>query len=259
MTKITVNTITLDYLDIGEGEVLVLLHGLGSTKKDWDFQIPAFSKKYRLIVPDLRGHGNSASNTDFGVPVLTEDVFQLLTQLNISKASFIGFSMGGAIAFEMAYVHPQIVNKLIIVNSGPDFNNMGEIGKEMITIRTEFINTKGIKPLAEEIATKMFPETHQVDLRNEFANRCASNNPEVYLKTFLSLMEWGLAEKITTLTAPTLVVSSDMDYTPVAHKESYTSKMQNARLCIIKNSRHGVLMDQPKAFNEAVLNFLQHD
>ena len=75
MTKIKVNTIDLDYLDIGEGETLVLLHGLGSTKKDWDFQIPAFSQKYRLIIPDLRGHGNSGIHeNDFGVSFLTEDI-----------------------------------------------------------------------------------------------------------------------------------------------------------------------------------------
>lgn len=257
MAKIKVNAIEIDYQDIGEGETLVLLHGLGSTKKDWDFQIPVFSKNYRLIIPDLRGHGASSSNSEFGVPVLTEDVVALLKTLKIEKFSCIGFSMGGAVAFQIAISYPEMVDKLIIVNSGPDFNAMGELGEELIKTRTAFIQTKGMKALAKEISANMLPEKHQDKLRQEFEERCGNNDEQVYLKTFLTLMEWGLGDKLSTISKPTLVITSDNDYTPVAHKEAYTSRMQNARLHVIENSRHAVLMDQPEAFNEAVLNFLK--
>lgn len=260
MTKIKVNTIDLDYLDIGEGETLVLLHGLGSTKKDWDFQIPAFSQKYRLIIPDLRGHGNSGIHeNDFGVSFLTEDIYQLLSKLSISKVNLIGFSMGGAVAFQFTISHPELVDKLIIVNSGPDFNNMGAVGEEMIKTRSEYLETKGIKALADEISTRMFPEESQTQLRNEFKERCGNNNPDTYFKTFLTLMSWGLGDKIKEIQNPTLVVSSDMDYTPVSYKESYAKNMQNATLGIVENSRHGVLMDQPDSFNKLVLNFLENE
>jgi pimeloyl-ACP methyl ester carboxylesterase len=70
-------------------------------------------------------------------------------------------------------------------------------------------------------------------------------------------MEWGIGEKLKQIQIPTLVVASDMDYTPVSLKETYTTKMPNAELVIIKNSRHGVTMDQPEQFNNELLKFFK--
>lgn len=252
-------TVALDYEDIGQGETLVLLHGLGSTKRDWDFQVPVFSTNYRLIIPDFRGHGQSGHNEDFGVEFLTEDVYQLLQDLNINKATFIGFSMGGAVAFQMAISHPELVDKLVIVNSGPDFNNMGKTGEDLLKNRTEYLKTKGLKELAKEISFNMFPEAHQEKLKIEFEERCAKNDPNLYYNTFVTLMNWGLGDKLQTIAHPTLVVGSDMDYMPISYKQEYTSRMQNASLAVINNSRHGVVMDQYEAFNQAVLKFLKDE
>lgn len=260
MSKIQVNDIELDYEDYGEGNVLLLLHGLGSTKKDWDAQVPFFSKNYRVITLDLRGHGNSTKPVDdYGVELMTEDIKQFLDHLNIKKATVIGFSMGGAIAFEMAASHPEYLEDLVIVNSGPDFNTMGKIGEDLLINRTEFLETKGIELLAKEISFNMFPEDHQIDLRNEFELRCKKNDYNAYYKSFTTLMAWGLGEKIKKISTRTLVVASDMDYTPVAFKQDYVNKLPNAKLTIIKNSRHGVVIDQPEAFNLEVQRFLQNE
>lgn len=259
MSKTQVNGIELDYEDAGKGNVLLLLHGLGSTKKDWDAQVPFFSKNYRVIALDLRGHGNSTKPVDdYGVAVMTEDVKQFLDTLNIKKATIVGFSMGGAVAFEMAATHPEYIANLVIVNSGPDFNNMGKIGEDLLTNRIEFLETKGLVALAKEISFNMFPEEHQVALRNEFEARCKKNEYNAYYNSFVTLMAWGLGERIKDITARTLVVASDMDYTPVSFKEAYVKKLSNAKLAVIKNSRHGVVIDQPAAFNTILQKFLDH-
>lgn len=261
MLKIQVNKgITLDYEDHGKGNVLVFLHGLGFTKKDWDAQVPFFSKTHRVITLDLRGHGDSTKPKDaYGVELMTEDVKQFLDHLDIKKATVIGFSMGGAVAFQMAVSYPEYVDNLVIVNSGPDFNNMGKIGEDLLNNRIEFLETKGLAPLAKEIAFNMFPEDHQKDLRNEFEARCKNNDYKAYYQSFFTLMHWGLGEKIHDITARTLVVASDMDYTPVAFKEDYVNRLQQATLVVIKNSRHGVVIDQPDAFNFELNKFLKHE
>lgn len=260
MSKAQVNTIELDYEDSGKGKVLLLLHGLGSTKKDWDAQVPFFSKTHRVITVDLRGHGNSSKpEDDYGVELMTEDVIQLLDHLNIKKVTAVGFSMGGAVAFEMAASHPDYLENLVIVNSGPDFNDMGKIGEDMLKSRVEFLNTKGLAPLAREIAFNMFPEDHQVELRNEFETRCKNNDFNSYFKSFVTLMAWGLGDRIKDITTRTLVVASDMDYTPISFKEEYVNRMQNARLAVVKNSRHGVVIDQPETFNLELKKFLNHE
>lgn len=260
MSKINANAIELDYEDYGAGKVLLLLHGLGSTKKDWDAQVPFFSKSYRVIALDLRGHGNSTIPEDaYGVGLMTEDVKAFLDLLNIKNATFVGFSMGGAVAFQMAASYPEYVDNLVIVNSAPDFNGMGSIGEELLRSRTLFLETKGLAQLAKEISYNMFPEDHQIALREAFEERCKNNDDHAYYKSFVTLMEWGLGEELEKITARTLVVGSDMDYTPVSFKQDYVSRMQHATLCIIKNSRHGVVIDQPEAFNRALEKFLNDE
>lgn len=260
MSKIQVNTIELDYEDKGTGDALLLLHGLGSTKKDWDAQVPFFSKTHRVITLDLRGHGNSSKPKDnYGVELMADDVKQFLDQLNIKKVTLVGFSMGGAVAFEIATRYPQYLENLVIVNSGPDFNAMGKIGDDLLKNRTEFLETKGIEPLAKEISFNMFPENHQIDLRNAFEARCKNNDYNAYYKSFTTLMTWGIGDKIKDITTKTLVVASDMDYTPIAFKEAYVNKLKNVTLAVIKNSRHGVIIDQPEAFNKVLKKFLNHE
>lgn len=260
MSKIKVNDISLDYEDQGSGKVLLMLHGLGSTKKDWDAQVPFFSKLFRVIAVDLRGHGNSTKPQDaYGVHLMTEDIKCFLDALNIKKATLIGFSMGGAVAFDFAVKHPENIENLVIVNSGPDFNNMGQIGEDLLNGRTKYLETKGLKALAKEISFNMFPEDAQIDLRNDFEERCKQNDYNAYYKSFTTLMSWGLGEKLKEIKTKTLVVASDMDYTPVSFKEEYVSRLPNAKLVVIKNSRHGTVIDQPEAFNNALLNFLNNE
>ncbi|MBJ7882821.1 alpha/beta fold hydrolase [Gelidibacter salicanalis] len=260
MLKIQVNSIELDYEDYGTGQVLLLLHGLGSTKKDWDAQVPFFSKKYRVIALDLRGHGDSSIPiNDYGVEVMTEDVKAFMDQLKIDKATFVGFSMGGAVAFQMAASYPEYVEHLVIVNSGPDFNTMGSIGEDLLKSRTQFLESKGLDVLAKEISFNMFPEEHQLELRKAFELRCKNNDYHAYYQSFVTLMDWGLGDQLQGIKARTLVVASDMDYTSVAFKQDYVDRMQNARLAIIENSRHGVVIDQPDAFNKVLEKFLEDE
>ncbi len=260
MPKIHLQNITLNYEDSGEGHVLLFLHGLGSTLKDWDFQVPFFSKSFRVITVDLRGHGaTSMNNKKYGVDLMSQDIKHFLAALKIEKASLIGFSMGGAVAFQFAHDYPENIDKMVIVNSGPDFNDMGKIGEDLLKTRTNELNTKGLAELAKEISFNMFPEAHQITLRNEFEARCKSNNFDDYYQSFVTLMDWGLGAKIKDIKAETLVVASDMDYTPVAFKEAYVNNLQHASLVEIKNARHGVVLDQPDAFNEALYTFLTHE
>lgn len=259
-TKLS-NGISLEYLDMGEGEVILLIHGLGSTKADWDFQLDTLSKSYRVIAPDLRGHGNSSkpeSIEEYGVLKCVEDNVLLLRELGISSCSVVGFSMGGAIAFEMVVNYPELISKLVVVNTAPDFNDLGEMGEEMVRERTRILRTVGVEPLAKQIAGGMFPEEGQEELRNSFFERARRNPVNAYYNSFVTLMEWGIGDKIKEINAPVLVIASNLDYTPVSLKEAYAAKMKNARVEVVKNSRHGVTMDQPQEFNRIILNFLKN-
>ena len=257
MALISVNGIELDYTDVGSGDVVVLLHGLGSTKQDWDLQIPVLSRKFRVIAPDFRAHGNSTKVPEKqGVEYMMEDVYQLLKSLDIAKASFVGFSMGGAVCFQMALSHPEIVDKIVIVNSGPDFNRPNDAGVDILAVRTKIIKEEGFLTLAETISKGMYPEENQELWRADFKKRLVNNDEDAYLYTFAELMKWGIGDKVSQIPNKTLVVASDMDYTPVEFKKNFVDKMPDAKLVVIENSRHGIVLDQAEKLNDELIKFL---
>jgi 3-oxoadipate enol-lactonase len=118
--------------------------------------------------------------------------------------------MGGAVAFEMVVNSPELVSKLmVIVNTAPDFNMLGEMGEEMIKERTRILQTIGMEPLAKQIATGMFPEDGQEELRNAFLKEQVKILSNHIINSFITLMNWGIGDKIREIKVPTLVLASD--------------------------------------------------
>lgn len=256
-----VNGVEINYFDSKKGnQVVVLLHGLGSSYHDFDFVIPKLEQEFRVIALDARGHGKSTLITDDqNVTTMATDFYEVLVELKIKEATVVGFSMGGAIALQMAISYPELVKQLVLINSGPDFNKADESGVDILAERTALIEKHGFSHLAKSISNNMFPLENQQEFREGFEQRLISNDKNTYLKTFGQLMSWGLGEDVEKVDQRTLVIGSDMDYTPVEYKKYYTARMPNAEFVEIKNSRHGVTYDQPEELNKVILKFLKNE
>ena len=97
MPTTEVNGITLYYEDYGNGYPVVFLHGFAGTTQAWNPQVPVFSKNYRFIIYDARGHGRSqslSSRDQYSADIVVEDLYQLLGNLGITRAVLGGLSMG---------------------------------------------------------------------------------------------------------------------------------------------------------------------
>lgn len=117
MSKITLNNIKINYMEKGEGFPIVLIHGLSDDLRFWDPLVPSF-KIYRTIVLDLRGHGKSEKpEGPYSIEQFSEDIYQFLLKMNIKKAHFIGFSMGGAILQQFTLDHLQMVQSMVLISS----------------------------------------------------------------------------------------------------------------------------------------------
>ena len=107
------------YKKIGQGMPLVILHGLYGNSDNWHTIGKILAEKYEVYLPDLRNHGKSPHSNEHNYEILQQDLFEFLTKLNIKKAIIVGHSMGGKTAMLFALMHPEFVEKLVIVDIAP--------------------------------------------------------------------------------------------------------------------------------------------
>lgn len=108
----------MHYLERGRGTPLLLIHGLGSSGADWAFQVRALEGRFRVIVPDLPGCGHSSALRDgCSIAGFSASLWALLDRLEIGQPNIVGYSLGGAVALEMALQRPESVPRLGLVNS----------------------------------------------------------------------------------------------------------------------------------------------
>ena len=123
--------VILHYITAGEGFPLVLLHGIPQTCHEWRYVMPALSKKFRVIAPDLRGLGDSSHPmSGYDKKTMSDDIWRLLQSLNIDSFFLVGHDWGGPTAFSLAAQHPEAVKKLAILDvaipgDGADFSQNG--------------------------------------------------------------------------------------------------------------------------------------
>lgn len=246
----------LHYIDVGQGPVVVLLHGLASCGEDWEQQIESLSSSHRVIAPDFRGHGKSSlASRPFQMKDLATDVLTLLQTLNIDAYHLVGFSLGGMAAFELALLDHARITSLTIINSGPGINASGYTIRIKLLIRKSIILLFGMHRLGKLIGKKLLPDEKHAELRARFEEKMRRMNRRNYQYTLNAIGQFNVQHRIHTLTMPTLIISSDQDYTPVSTKEAYAKLMQNSEVKVIKDSRHATPLDQPKALNKLILDF----
>jgi len=248
--------IDLHYESAGAGEAVLLIHGLGSGAADWGAQIDALASHYRVIAPDLRGHGRSPRAAGpYAMHDFADDLLRLLDRLQVKTAHVVGISLGGGIAFQLAVQAPQRLRSLVIVNSGPELITRTLAERIAIWQRYAVIHLLGLRKMGELLAVRLFP--HDAALRQTFVERFATNDKRCYLSALRAFVGWSVADRLGEITCPTLVVAADQDYSPVALKEAYVARLPNARLAVIEDARHALPMEKPDVFNRCLLEFLQ--
>jgi pimeloyl-ACP methyl ester carboxylesterase len=110
---------SISYVDVGEGPVLLLIHGMGGTCEGWSEVIDPLSRQHRVIAPDLPGHGSSEpGGGDYSVGGLAASLRDLLVTIGEERATLVGHSLGGGIAMQVAYQFPELTERLALVSSG---------------------------------------------------------------------------------------------------------------------------------------------
>lgn len=223
--------IQLHYIEQGQGQPLVLLHGNGEDNTYFEHQIPCFSKDYHVIALDTRGHGKSPrGEKPFTIKQFAEDLHDFMDTKGIAKANILGFSDGGNIALTFALKYPERVDKLIL-----DGANL-------------FPN--GVKPLYQwpiEVGyriAKLFSNNSEKAKRNAEMLGLMVEEPHIE------------SAELSRLTMPVLVVAGTKDMIKESHTKLIYKSLPNATLEIIEGD-HFVANKNAEAFNKVVEQFLK--
>ena len=264
MPTVKVNRINIYYESHGEGFPLVLAYGLGGSTVEWEPQIPEFSKRYRFIVWDPRGHGRSdspLSAADYTQEIFAQDLKGLLDHLDIQEAYVGGLSMGGGIATRFTMLYPERVAALLITDSASASGR--ETPQETRHMREDIIR------LAETEGMQAVAEYSMKNNPNISGTAAAGKEQESLIRQmYLSLNPVGYAHStrmilnavfdsslLQGIDRPTLVLAGEEDPALPACRFIH-GQIQGSQLVVIPKAGHLSNLDQPEAFNQAVMEFL---
>jgi len=248
--------LSIHYLQRGRGEPLLLIHGLGGSGADWAFQVAALEHRFRVIVPDLPGSGHSSPpRSEYTIAGFASALWKLMDHLKIDRPNIVGFSLGGAVALEMATLRPDCVPKLALINSLATYKPH-DLRKWLETyVAATLVRLVGMPRAAYVTAARLFPEPWQRAMREHTARVLGSVPANSYLGTGLALARWAILDRLDRLKSRVLLIAAEKDFTPLAEKRELAQKL-NAELVIVRGSRHGTPFDSVEATNASLLALL---
>jgi 3-oxoadipate enol-lactonase len=247
---------SIHYLERGRGEPLLFIHGLGSSGADWAFQVAALESRYRIIVPDLPGSGHSnPPRGKYSIEGFAAALWKLLDHRGISKTNVVGFSLGGAVALEMASNRPGCVPKLALINSLATYRPHTWRKWTETHASATLVRLLGMPRAAWLVAARLFPESWQRAMRAHTAAALGAVPSTAYLGMGLALARWAILDRLDSLSSRVLLIAAENDYTPLAEKVALAKQLQ-AEIVIIRGSRHGTPFDSVEATNACLSAFL---
>jgi pimeloyl-ACP methyl ester carboxylesterase len=253
----------LFWLDTGTGRPLVLLHGGFLDHGMWDFQIPEFASRYRVIAPDARGHGRSANAT---APYrLTDDVAALLRRLNTGPAVLAGVSMGGSTAIDTALEHPDLVSAVVVVCSGTSEPYFNDPWTTQTMAAWHAAMAAGDLDASVDGFLRLGPGPHRTldDLDPEVVSRLYRMARSTMSKHTLDEPQHLVPvtrtwERLPKIDVPVLTINGALaspDHLGMA--ERLVGAVPNGRAISLDGAAHYPNLERPEAFNDLLEDFLR--
>jgi pimeloyl-ACP methyl ester carboxylesterase len=236
------------YEEHGHGPALLLSHGYSATCRMWDAQVAALAPRYRIIVWDMRGHGETDNPEDpaaYSEALTVADMAALLRHCGIERAVIAGLSLGGYMSLAFHLAHPERVRALMLFDTGPGFRN-GEARRawnERAQQRARDLEARGFAALrqSEEVRTS----------KHRSARGLAGA-----ARGMLVQADDRIIAGLDTIAVPTLVLVGANDTHFLAAADYMARKIPGATRVTIPDAGHASNLHQPALFNRAVEDFL---
>ena len=252
----------LFYRTSGEGKPLIILHGLLGMSDNWIMPAKELSQHYKVILPDLRNHGNSPHSDEFSIQLMVDDVVELITTINTGEVMLMGHSMGGRVAMSVALQHPKIIEKLVVVDIAPrKYSGNKNIANMLEVMKRVDFDKLGTLTGIEEFVSRYIPD---IRVRNHVMKNVKRKNKQGYewkanLPVIANDIERLMAPvyEETTFTGPTLFIKGGMsDFIRQEDFALIIRYFPEAIIRTIATADHWVHVDEPELFLEEVTTFL---
>jgi pimeloyl-ACP methyl ester carboxylesterase len=263
---------TIAYLDVGQGDPVILVHGFGGSMWQWEHQQQALGAYVRVITPDLLGSGLSDKPAIEYRPDQTLEYFLgFMDALQIKQATLVGNSMGAGLAIGMALGHPTRVSKLVLIDGLPqhvmDKLTSPSVKRALGTSTPSWLVSFGnwlfgglmVESVLKEIVHDPALLTPAVlERSNRNRQRPGVIAPIMTVRDNLPLWESGFATRIGDVTHQTLIVWGEEDRVfPVAVGEELQRTIKGSQLVRIPKAGHIPQWEQPEPVNQALLAFFR--
>jgi pimeloyl-ACP methyl ester carboxylesterase len=253
--------------------VLLLIHGMAGSSGTWNEVAPGLTKRYTVIAPDLLGHGASAKpRHDYSLGSFASGLRDLLVALRIPRATLVGQSLGGGIAMQFAYQHPERCERLVLVCSGGLGGEVSWMLRALTLPGVEYVMPVLFPSFAREAGDALRRRLGAIGVRaphleQEWRSYASLTEPETrqaFLKTLRAVVDTSgqsvsahdrlyLAELL-----PTLIVWGENDrIIPVSHAQAAHEAMPGSELVLFDRSGHFPHVEEPMRFLEVLSGFFE--
>jgi pimeloyl-ACP methyl ester carboxylesterase len=261
-----VDGIRLFYEELGEGTPLVFVHEFAGDAESWRSQVQFFARRYRTIAYNARGYPPSDVPDDpaaYSQERAVEDLRGLLDHLRVQTAHICGLSMGGYAVLHFGLTHPERARSLVVAGCGYGSGDREAFRRDAALVAKRF-EEEGIERVAEFYSrgpTRVqFLDKDPKGWR-EFHDRLAAGSARGHALTMLGVQMrrpsvYELGDRMEALRVPTLVVTGDEDEPCLEPALFMKRKIASAGLVVLPKTGHAINLEEPEAFNRAVLDFL---
>ena len=266
MPVANINGKNLNYEISGRGPAVVFLHGGNGRAQDWANQFPVLAPDYTAIALDIRGHGKSEgpkTEAEYSIPLIADDVLELLNILGFAKCCLAGHSFGGFVALQFAVTHQDRLAGLVPVDtsSGPyggGKTKTGELTQKLVEIAV----SRGMDAVFE------YDAAHNPERIEKFKQHSELIGParQTMLAMSVNAYIWGsrtvakwqpVTPRLPEIKVPTMIFCGEEDKRFETAVKTLEQKIPGAVLTTVKGVGHSPHQDAPDIFNKELLKFLR--
>jgi 3-oxoadipate enol-lactonase len=256
--KAHTNGIETHYTVQGEGPWLVFSHSLACSSSMWAPQVATFSKRYKVLCYDTRGHGaSSAPPGAYSLDQLADDAKALFDGLGIRSCHWVGLSMGGMIGQTFALKYPGIFRTVTLADTTSRYDADAQ---PLWQARIDLATREGMEPIVPQMLGRWFTEPFRATgapILNEIAQAIRTTPVAGFVGCCHALPKINVTARLAEVKIPALVIVGEHDPgTPPAMAREIHANLPGSELAVIPAAAHLSNLEQPQAFDAALDDFL---